>query len=127
MGRDLAVVGVVIVADDFGGGDTRSAGGGVILTLGEVKERFPKTELPLLPPRRQDEAVSDLDGVLAVMLFEAGLPREVPPLMTVVEPGVGGRGASPSSGANLDIVIGAALRLELRLPNLPPRAAVIGT
>lgn len=51
-----------------------------------------RTEL-LFPPRLQEEAVSDLEGVATAgaggeMLFGEGLPKEVPPLMIVV-PGFG--------------------------------------
>lgn len=51
-----------------------------------------RTEL-LFPPRLQEEAVSDLEGVAtagagAGMLFGEELPKEVPPLMIVV-PGFG--------------------------------------
>jgi hypothetical protein len=77
-----------------GGGDTRSGGGGVILTVGElgvVTARLPlRTEL-LFPPLRHDTAESDLEGVelllvllLPLPLDDIGLPSAVPPLMTVV-------------------------------------------
>lgn len=52
-----------------------------------------RTEL-LFPPRLQEEAASDLEGVAtaeaaaAEMLFGEELPKEVPPLMIVV-PGFG--------------------------------------
>jgi hypothetical protein len=103
-------------------------GGGVTLTLGEETTRFPlRTEL-LFPPRLQDEAVSDLEGTRLVLpLLDAGLPKEVPPLMTVVELGVGGGGESPFSSKRDEWELGGALRLAVRLPNLPPRAAVMGT
>lgn len=116
-----------------GGGETRccSFGGGVILTLGEDTVRlFPLSTELLFPPRLHEVAESDLEGkmlTLLLMLLEAGLPREVPPLMTVVEPGVGGGGESSySSGEYLDMVP-VAFKLVVRLPNLPPSAAVIGT
>lgn len=66
-------------------------GGGVILTLGEETVRFPlKTEL-LFPPRLQEDTASDLEGAeLEVILLEAVFPRDVPPLITVVELGVAG-------------------------------------
>lgn len=75
------------------GGETRSvSGAGVILTMGDDATRFPaKTEL-LAPPRLQDETESDLE--IGWVLLEVGLPREVPPLMTVVELGVGGGAAA---------------------------------
>jgi len=115
----LAVVGDEMAS--AGGGDTRSSpGGGVILTLGEETTRLPlRTEL-LFPPRLQEEALSDLDGMTPVATV--GVPKEVPPLMTVVEPGVGG--GSPCSSKRMD---GVALRLMDRLPKRPPRAAVMGT
>jgi hypothetical protein len=63
-----------------------SMGGGVILTLGEETARLaPKTEL-LFPPRLQEEAASDLEGTMPTL----PVPSEVPPLMTVVMPGVWG-------------------------------------
>jgi len=66
------------------------------LTLGERLLPL-RTEL-LFPPRRQVEAESDLEGVpFALTLLEAGLPRDVPPLITVVVCGVGGREAGASS------------------------------
>jgi len=104
-----------------GGGDTRSVGG-VILTLGEETARLPlRTEL-LFPPRLQDDAESDLEGAaVAWMLLDAGLPKEVPPLMTVVRFGVGGGSDCSSKRPAWE------LRLVVRLPNLPPRAAVMGT
>jgi hypothetical protein len=120
-GRDLLTT---------GGGETRSPGGGVILTLGEETTRlFPlRTEL-LLPPRLQETADSDLEGGLAttgvvalVIVLDAGVPRDVPPLMTVVELGVGGRRSSDSSKTDLDRLEGAVERV----PNFPPRAAVMG-
>ena len=68
-------------------GDTRvSGGGGDTRTLGvrpglTDTALFPlRTEL-LLPPRRQETAVSDLDGATELL----GVPREVPPLAIVVE------------------------------------------
>jgi hypothetical protein len=84
------------VGDPIGGGETRrSTGGGVTLTLGDLLLPL-RTEL-LFPPRRQVEAESDLEGVpLWLRLLEAGLPRDVPPLITVVW-GVVGRDASASS------------------------------
>lgn len=98
----------------------------MILTVGEpmVAARLPlRTEL-LFPPLLQDTAESDLEGVpllaaLALMVAEA-LPSEVPPLMTVVKPGVGGGVCS------LPYPLAPDIDIE-RLPNLPPSAAVIGT
>ncbi len=110
-----------------GGGEIRSPGGGVTLTLGEVTARLAlRTEL-FLSARLQDVAESDLDGTpVEFTLFEAGLPKEVPPLMTVVELGVGGIDTlSLSSLLYLDI--GTVGTLGARLPNLPPNAAVIGS
>jgi len=77
-----------------GGGVTRSEGGGVIFTVGEVGRatvRLPlRTEL-LFPPLRQETAESDLDGeellfalLVLLPLVGNGLPSGVPPLMTVV-------------------------------------------
>lgn len=120
----VAVLGVLTAADERGG-EILSEGGGVILTLGEVKERFPLSTELLLPPRLQEETESDFEGVvlLKLILLEAGLPSEVPPLMTVVEFGVnGGASSSPSSGENLEL----GPETE-RLPNLPPKAAVMGS
>jgi hypothetical protein len=96
-----------------------SPGGGVTLTLGDVTMRLIplRTEL-LLPPRLQEVAESDLDGVVEAIGEELGVPRGVPPLMTVVELGVGGRLKS-SWSSDLDTVV-------LRLPNLPPRTPVMG-
>lgn len=70
-------------------------GGGVTRTLGEIVTRlFPLSTELLFPPRLQ-EVESDFDGVafkeVELMLLDAGLPSEVPPLMTVVVLGVGGR------------------------------------
>jgi hypothetical protein len=87
-GRDLVVK---LVAT--GVGVTPSPGGGVILTLGEVTARLlPLSTELLLPPRLQETADSDLlaTGVVPLvlalpMLLEVGLPRDVPPLITVVE------------------------------------------
>ena len=110
------------------GGDTRSAGGGVILTLGEERVRLLliplRTEL-LLPPRLQETAESDLEGVVLgvrvpVELVEGRLPRAVPPLMTVVPPGVWGRGGMSSSNF---VILGAPV---VRQANFPPIAAVMG-
>jgi hypothetical protein len=116
------------------GGETRSAGGGVILTLGEERVLrlllIPlRTEL-LLPPRLQERAESDLEGVVlgvtvpvvelvVVVVVEGRLPRAVPPLMTVVPPGVWGREGMSSS--NLVILAGV-----VREANFPPIAAVMG-
>jgi len=57
-----------------------SLGGGVTLTLGD--ETMRGTE----GPRLHEETESDFEGTtLGLRLFEAGLPRDVPPLMTVVD------------------------------------------
>jgi hypothetical protein len=120
-GRDLPAG----VGEATGGGEMRSVGGGVTLTLGERLLPL-RTEL-LFPPRRQVEAESDLDALALVLtLLEVRLPSDVPPLITVVALwGVAGRDASSYSSAPNrmglpDILLGL-------LPNLPPRAAVIGT
>ena len=69
------------------GGAKHSLSGAVTLTTGEETARLPaRTELD--PVRLQEGAESDLED--GWMLFEGRLPREVPPLMTVVELGVGG-------------------------------------
>ena len=77
------------------------------------------TEL-FFPPLLQETAESDLEGPLeepVFMLLDKGLPRTVPPLMTVVRLGVdGGVGSSWTSSS-----------WALRLPNLPLSAAVIGS
>lgn len=77
-----------------GGGEEASEGGGVIFTLGRFAPL--RTEL-LFPPRLQDTAASDLEGpttgepLLLLLLpprmgvlATVGVPREVPPEMTVV-------------------------------------------
>ena len=102
-----------------------SPGGGVILTEGgdAVKDVVLfgplKTEL-FFPPLLQETAESDLEGTVeepVFMLLDKGLPRTVPPLITVVRLGVwGGIGSSWVSSS-----------WTLRLPNLPLRAAVIGS
>lgn len=106
-------------------GKERSSEGGVILRLGEETVRLPlRTEL-LFPPRLQEDAESDLEGAAAALvwtLLEAGFPKDVPPLMTVVEPGVGGGSLWSSNRVRLGLEA-----LAVRLPNLPPRAAVMGT
>jgi hypothetical protein len=77
-----------------GGGETRpSTGGGVIFTLGDLLLPL-RTEL-LFPPRLHVEAESDLEAFpLAFVVAMDGLPRDVPPEMTVVELGVEGSGTS---------------------------------
>jgi hypothetical protein len=129
-GRNLSPL--AVMGDDAsataGGGEVRSSlGGGVTFTLGEDTARLPLSTELLLPPRLQDEAVSDLEGATTAefTLFDIGLPREVPPLMTVVELGVAGGSAYSSKRARLEL--DAVLRLAVRLPNRPPRAAVMGT
>lgn len=110
-----------------GGDDRASCGGGETRTLGVRPELmdaalFPlRTEL-LLPPRRQEAAVSDLEGGTEfVVLFEVGAPREVPPLVAGAEDNRKlPRGRGPMSSS-------AKPGRTLRLPNLPPRAAVIGS
>ena len=88
------------------GGEKRSLGGGVTRTLGEPVEtlivRLPRAELlPLL----QDTAASDFDGVLLPLLL-----RAVPPLMTVVWPGVIGTNSSPLGNGTL--VLSDATRVK---------------
>lgn len=82
--------------------------GGLIFTASVLAEdrwrKAFKAEFPFEEPRRHEEAESDLDGATtSFALLEAMLPREVPPLMTVV-PGM----------------------LVLLVPNLPSSLAVIG-
>lgn len=93
--------------------------------LGEETARLPlRTEL-LLPPRLQEETESDLEGATPLeefKLFDIGLPKDVPPLMTVVPLGVGG--GFPSSSKRETFELDALTDL---LPNRPPRAAVMGT
>lgn len=124
-GRDLTAG----LGDATGGGETRrSAGGGVTLTLGERLLPL-RTEL-LFPPRRQVEAESDLDGVMFTLtLFEARLPNDVPPLITVVALwGVAGRDPDASSYSSVAYRDMGLPNMLLGLPpNLPPRAAVMGT
>lgn len=102
-----------------------SSGGGVTLTVGEGIDmaRLPlRTEL-FFPLRLQETAESDLEGAVAdpfvlleVILFDMGLPRTVPPLMTVVRLGVeGGLEYSTTSSSPI-----------FRLPNFPLSAAVMG-
>ena len=65
-----------------------ASGGGDTLTSGEESERLPlKTEL-LTPLRRQETAASDLEGVAVGIEPVIGVPRGVPPLITVVKFGV---------------------------------------
>lgn len=99
-----------------------SPGGGVILTEGGgvVMEVVLKTEL-FFPPLLQEMAESDLEGAVEGVVFillDKGLPRTVPPLMTVVRLGVG-RAWTVNSWLSSSWV--------LRLPNLPLRAAVMGS
>lgn len=100
-----------------------SPGGGVTLTEGGtvVMEVVLKTEL-FFPPLLQETAESDLEGAaeaVVFMLLDKGLPRTVPPLITVVRLGVVGGGGMLTSWLSSSCV--------LRLPNLPSRAAVIGS
>jgi hypothetical protein len=87
----------------------------------------------LFPPRLQETAESDLEGVpllgvvFPLLLFEVTLPSEVPPLITVVELGVDGSINDSSGSSTTNLVILAMLALVVRLPNLPPSAADIGT
>ena len=75
-----------------------SPGGGVILTEGggvvkEVALFGPLNTELFFPPLLQEMAESDLEGPveeLVFMLLDRGLPRTVPPLITVVRLGVGG-------------------------------------
>ena len=97
----------------------RSLGGGVIFTLGELRGE-PFSVRP--EPRLQEETESDFEGVVLVKVVwvGAGLPRDVPPLITVVEPELeGGMSSKPLSGK--------PLAETERLANLPPIAAVMGT
>lgn len=111
-GRNL---GPAETGDEMG---ASSLGGGVTLTLGD--ETIRGTE----GPRLQEETESDFEGTtLGLGLFEAGLPREVPPLMTVVDDEEVEMWPSTKSSCWW----AWPLRLTERLPNLPPRAAVIGT
>jgi hypothetical protein len=96
-----------------------SGGGGVIFTLGELRGE-PFSVRP--EPRLQEETESDFEGVVLVKVVwvGAGLPRDVPPLITVVEPELeGGISSKPLSGK--------PLAETERLANLPPIAAVMGT
>lgn len=84
-----------------------SPGGGVTLTLGDTVVLVLMARLPLntelfLSARLHEEAESDLE-VTEVWdtLLEARFPKDVPPLMTVVDPGVGGTSLL-SSGGNLE-------------------------
>jgi hypothetical protein len=120
-GRDL------VFPEDNGMIDSEgpSPGGGVTLTDGGDAVKGvalfgpPSIEL-FFPPLLQEIAESDLEGTageLELMLLDKGLPRTVPPLMTVVRLGVwGGVGSSWASSS-----------WALRLPNLPLSAAVIGS
>ena len=103
-------------------GEERSTGGGVIFTRGdgEAIARLPDSTELFAPLRLHDTAASDFDGLGELMPL--GLPSAVPPEMVFVKLGVLGvfRYAVMSSSAlNCPGV--------MRLPNLPPRAAVIGT
>ena len=77
-----------------GGGEEASEGGGVIFTLGRFAPL--RTDL-LFPPRLQDTAASDLEAPtvgeplllwpllpLLLKLPTMGVPRDVPPEITVV-------------------------------------------
>jgi hypothetical protein len=70
-------------------GDVSTAGGGDERCPGleaETDRLGVRTEL-LFPPRLQEEAASDFEGVATVALwtlFGEELPKEVPPLITVV-------------------------------------------
>lgn len=120
-GRDLVLPADEGVTDSEG----PSPGGGVILTEGggvyEVALFGPLNTELFFPPLLQETAESDLEGPvegLVFMLLDRGLPSTVPPLITVVRLGVGGGMVSswPSSSS-----------WTFRLPNLPLRAAVIGS
>jgi len=95
----------------------RSVGGGVTLTLGERLLPL-RTEL-LFPPRLQEIAASDFEGVLTE--GAGGVPRAVPPLMTVVE----GESSESAAATNLNEL--AREELGVREPNFPPRAADMGS
>jgi hypothetical protein len=109
------------------------SGGGVTLTMGEDTVRlFPRRTELLFPPRLQELTESDLEGKvpvpLLVILLEPRPPSEVPPLMIVVEWGVGGREELSLSSDDGKFCKGpVAFKLTVRLPNLPPSAAVIGS
>lgn len=109
------------------------SGGGVTLTMGEDTVRlFPRRTELLFPPRLHELTESDLEGTapvpLLVILLEPRPPSEVPPLITVVDWGVGGREEISLSSNNGKFCKGpVAFKLTVLLPNLPPSAAVIGS
>ena len=77
-------------------GDISSMEGELGLTLvlrGGVAEAERNTELLVVAlPLRQETAASDLEGAGILKVVAVGVPRDVPPLITVVRLGVGGTG-----------------------------------
>ena len=75
-------------------GDASSLEGELRLTLvlrGGVVEAPRSTELlEVALPLRQETAASDLEGAEALKVVATGVPRDVPPLITVVRLGVAG-------------------------------------
>ena len=91
-GRDLVFPAEERATDSEG----PSPGGGVTFTEGgdvvkEVALFGPLNTELFFPPFLHETAESDLEGPveLVFMLLDKGLPRTVPPLMTVVRLGVG--------------------------------------
>ena len=91
--------------------------------------RRPTVEV-VVEPRRQETAVSLFEGAAMGAVCTAGVPKPpivVPPEMTTVEEGVGGGALKSDSLVSLnDVAAGFRPEGSDRLPNLPPRAAVIG-
>jgi hypothetical protein len=81
-----------------------------------------------LEPRLQDTAASDFEGPEGLAgLGVLGAPRDTPPEITTVVEGVAGRGTASASPPILKVgALGFNPVGRDLLPNLPPRAAVIG-
>jgi hypothetical protein len=123
-------------------GDISSMEGEPLLTLvlrGGVAEAERNTELLVVAlPLRQETAASDLEGAGMLKVVAVGVPRDVPPLITVVRLGVGVAGpAVELTGTNMPdssswspkrlVMNELACGFNMREANLPPMAAVIGT
>jgi len=118
-------------------GDTSSLEGEFRLTLvlrGGVEEAPRSTELLVVAlPLRQETAASDLEGAGGLkVVVVVGVPRDVPPLITVVRLGVGGTGLegepdSSSCSPKRLVTNELACGFNMREANLPLMAAVIGT
>ena len=127
------------MAVPFGGVDLRNSSGADTATFGGEGGvaklclgglRRPIVEGPVVvEPRRQETAVSLFEGAAGAVWATGVLnpPIVVPPEMTTVEEGVGGGALKSGSLESLnDVAPGFKPEGKERLPNLPPRAAVIG-